>query len=744
MGSQTSSLFESAHTHISPATKSRSELDRVARNVAPSPLKSQSLKLRAFGEIDADPFTQDGLDDLDLDFDLITRADVDFQAEVNAIQGSSPISHNKKRRRIKVAAIPKSNGPFRATILENLQEPEISAPRNTIDQTAETRFIATSVQNSARIDGKVTSSAVESPPEVESTALHSLVASDEPGPRKSKLRAQKSKIQKQPSKIIEKLKPKIQNTKTKMQQEDGKTRPHASVKIDALNLVDASAMMNTPEPLELKSRTIVAPNRVFAMFNGTPAGHFPATCIGVTNGRQLQFHIRFDDGTLDSINHQGVRRMELKRGDVVKVDREGARTQNYVVLKMLDPQDVNSVSIATPRKAISNTAKPKVSAPSKFPATDIYGHEQVVVFRKDRFNTEEVTPHEVIKLTDIYLSGAQWSQLSERTFSYLEPPIRPNSGFDTPSDRPSTPASPSSRSRRDKSDSKLALVSARAAMASPKLFLNMVFSITNVSENRDLIVRHIEMHGGQFLESGFDHLFEPSSFELSSLDADSTGDFRLRSEAKSKGFTCLISDNFCRQQKYFQALVLGIPCLAPRWVTDCIAKKTIVPWEPYLLASGESSFLGKAICSRFLPAYPVSTANLQTMISHRPQFLQGDAVLLIVSKKTESKMQAYPFIAFALGAQHLARAANFEEAKTLLLEGEAEGRSFDWVCFHEGDRAADRFSVNDIESILFGENISREARKRRKTGELLKRKTKVVVTEFLIQSLILGALVDVD
>lgn len=80
------------------------------------------------------------------------------------------------------------------------------------------------------------------------------------------------------------------------------------------------------------------PNRVFAHFNGNLAAYYPATCIGVLGGEEPRYRVRFDDGTVDTINSYGIKRLELRAGDIVKVDVSGARKQNYVVERMDDRQ----------------------------------------------------------------------------------------------------------------------------------------------------------------------------------------------------------------------------------------------------------------------------------------------------------------------------------------------------------------------------------------------------------------------
>ncbi|KAI1437499.1 hypothetical protein GGR50DRAFT_692274 [Xylaria sp. CBS 124048] len=277
----------------------------------------------------------------------------------------------------------------------------------------------------------------------------------------------------------------------------------------------------------------------------------------------------------------------------------------------------------------------------------------------------------------------------------------------------------------------------------------------------------IRQEGGRILNEGFDPLFKfdalrtSTSAKSSSSSSSSSSAPILSSSIKlldeTVGFAALIADGHSRKVKYMQALALGIPCLAPRWITTCVAKREIIDWSSYLLCAGSSSVLGDAIRSRNLLPYDASTAKLTEVISQRPKLLDGSRVLLMMKKsKNEEKRLPYVFLAQVLGAS-LVRVNSIEEARSKLREAEnKEGdKGFDWV--YVDDR------VHDARTALFGggsggnEKISRKRRRGSAVGDGTggegmgdeggKRPLKRIRTlndELVIQSLILGRLIEED
>ncbi|KAI1425833.1 hypothetical protein F5Y12DRAFT_321140 [Xylaria sp. FL1777] len=288
------------------------------------------------------------------------------------------------------------------------------------------------------------------------------------------------------------------------------------------------------------------------------------------------------------------------------------------------------------------------------------------------------------------------------------------------------------------------------------LFEGMVFAISlqdrhHSQRGKDKFVSKssledmIRQEGGKILDDGFNPLFE---FDTLGTSARASPTAILSNSLKlldrETGFVALIADGHSRKVKYMQALALGIPCLAPKWVTACVSKKEIVGWSSYLLCAGSSTLLGDAIRSRNLEPYDASTAKLAQVISRRPRLLGESKILLIMKKaKNEEKRLPYVFLAQVLGAS-LVRVYSVEEARAKLREVESESDAFDWVFVND--------HLQDAQNALFGSGSSEGASKKRKrmsadvdvVDDRPPKRIRILNNELVIQSLILGRLIEED
>ncbi|KAI0834610.1 hypothetical protein F5Y06DRAFT_152700 [Hypoxylon sp. FL0890] len=284
------------------------------------------------------------------------------------------------------------------------------------------------------------------------------------------------------------------------------------------------------------------------------------------------------------------------------------------------------------------------------------------------------------------------------------------------------------------------------------IFEGMVFALSfqegQVRKNKDkqadkaTIERMIRQEGGKILSDGFHKLFKFDSFQSTgNTSTTHTLSSSLTLFDEGTGFTALIADGHSRKVKYMQALALGIPCLAPKWIMNCISKKEIVDWSSYLLCAGPSTLLGEAIRSRNLQPYDASTAKLADVISNRPKLLDKARILLVMKKsKNEGKKLEYVFLAQILGGS-LVRVYTLEEARAKLREEESHNRSFDWVYVDD--------NLKDAQKALFGTtagNVGSRKRKRQSTGtdesDPPPKKIRTLSDELVIQSLILGRLIE--
>ncbi|KFH46933.1 DNA repair protein-like protein [Hapsidospora chrysogenum ATCC 11550] len=284
-----------------------------------------------------------------------------------------------------------------------------------------------------------------------------------------------------------------------------------------------------------------------------------------------------------------------------------------------------------------------------------------------------------------------------------------------------------------------------AASRGGRLFDGMVFAISFQSskatdQSRIKLEGKLVQAGAVILSEGFEELFDPSTAMETTLPVfDQDGPMTLCGDYGETGFTALIADGHSRKAKYMQALALGLPCLAHQWVTACLGKGELVDWEPYLLCSGASAILDNALRSRSLAAYPAADARLAEVVDQRRKLLQGQRILVVVdSKKSRAgAKQPYIFLAQALGPS-ISRVFTTEQAREALTAHARKGRPFDWIYVDKGAGTA--------EAVLSPPEVGGKKRKRNSAPAAahLFGDTRVLNDEMVIQSLILGRMVEED
>ena len=725
--SRPSTFFETAQEQL---TESHSGSDpqraqKAYQGEQTSPIKTRLT--RTIGEIAADPTPPDVVQDIDIDINILSNEDIEFQ---NAISGSSPIPPVRKKRR----------GGRGLALQTAYQEPRAINPA-----------LRSPLQRS--FNSEPPGSSAVSP-----ITPHPTSEADRPSPVVTeKIAEKKILVEQDHTSELESI-PRENSAMTRRETSISNTAqlsatPNLPTKPQIIAAKDANVPAQTGPPhtsssssnqsphSPTESRTVSAPNRVFAHFNGSNPAFHPATCLEVIGSDETRYRVRFEDGTVDVINGYGIKRLELRPGDVVKVDLPGARKLNYVVNGVQD-QHVSTVV----RDPTTPTRRGR-SAPTNdlaFPETDIYGNATVLVAPKQRLSVdgEQLESSQIaVPLTLIYLTHTMWTAFRDRQYTHPLGRLQTSIGLQTPSERSSTPSTPSSRTRRVKS-SGLAQARATVNHSGDGIFQNMAFAITNVdrADGNERIKNHITSNGGQVLSTGLDELFHvpvlPRTTSPPDVNADTS--FHLTPAAKELGFTCLIADKHCRTAKFIQALSLGIPCLSTRWIHNCVAKQKVLPWEPYLLPSGESVFLGGAVRSRVLQPFNAETAALHSIVENRPKMLDGASVLIIMEKGQEKSMAQHPLITHALGARKISRAISDASAAKAVADAQALGEPWDWVFSYDKER--------EVEERLFGGSGTSKKRKRGRESDYgppsTKGKTRVVGNEFVIQSLILGMLID--
>ena len=743
LNSNASTAFATAATHL---TTSPSKL-RINRPETPNPSSSPRItRARTLTEIAANPSPPNPVSSADIDVNLLTKDDLEFQTILN---GSSPVRPARKRRRVNDGqALKLDSSPNNVVMHFGKAVGESSTAENIISSSSALNVHEPpqrQPEHNAAAGGRIScppGPSVEQSTEVQVDDSHIPVSRARTPPAQKALPPSAvltaSRKRGRPRKVTKDL-TEADHAGTKgLENDPAKTDKSLRIEVPKVRTGQSDDLISGASEL------VIAPNRVFAHFNGKNcAAYFPATCIGTIGGEEPQYRVRFDDGTIDTINGYAIRRLELRSGDYVKLDQGGARKNVYIVERVQDRQrPLLTPDPETPTRHGLSASKAALSASQ----TDIRGYASVVVRLKQAHPSDKVANDEslTVPVKDVYLTQTLWTSFKDRGYTYI--PIRSQSGskLETPSDHPSSTSTPSSRARRLKGSSVTHQRSALApAPVNVGIFNNMVFGITNISDPslRNTLQKQICTYGGHLLNDGFDELFHiPESGYASpskrSPKRDSATIFELTPAGKQTGFTCLFADKHCRMAKYVQALALGIPCLAVRWVQDCIAKQQLLPWQPYLLAAGESSYLGGAVRSRQLSAFPPATATLKEIIDNRSKLLDGDSVLLIVEKGEQEKMKSHPLITHGLGARKVFSAAGLDAAARAIDEASMNGEPWDWVYSHDKE--------DKVERALFGRGgLSSRKRKRGVESKMTdsERKTRVVDNEFVIQSLILGQLV---
>ena len=726
--SRPSTFFETAQEKLarSPIEARPQLVQKASPGKGTSPTKKRLS--RTISEIAADPTPPDVIGDVDVDINILSNEDIEFQ---NVIGGSSPIGPARKRRRgrqglaLQVPSHEPNEAPpaARSPLLRSFNsEPPGSSAISPITPhpTSEAERSSSFLQKSATVQ--------QSPPkEMEPSKTTDPLAAKPP------VTAQANFVSKD---VASSTIPKAASTSRAVAPKDDLVPAQ-------LPSLETNAPLTNPSLSNVRAMT--APNRVFAHFNGSNPAYHPATCLEVMGGDDPRYRVRFEDGTVDVISGYGIKRLELRLGDVVKVDLPGARKLNYVVEGV---QDQHTSSVARDPATPSRRGRSAPTNDSAFPDVDVYGNATVLVSPKQRHSMGGDQPQGsqiTVPLVLIYLTQTMWTALRDRQYTHLSNKAQTMTGLQTPSELPSTPSTPSSRTRRVKSSGLAQAHSATVGHKSSEgLFKNMAFAITNIdrADENGRIKHLISTNGGLILSTGLDELFHIPALPRTTSPVDINADtsFHLTPAAKDIGFTCLIADKHCRTVKFIQALALGIPCLSARWIRHCVAKQRILSWEPYLLPSGESSFLGGAVRSRVLKPFTAETASLSDIVENRPMMLNDASVLIIMEKGQEKSMQQHPLIAHALGARKISRAISDASAAKAVADAQALGEPWDWVFSYDKEQ--------EVEEKLFG--ASGGTSKKRKRGRdsdaglasNKKGKTRVVGNEFVIQSLILGMLIE--
>jgi hypothetical protein len=420
------------------------------------------------------------------------------------------------------------------------------------------------------------------------------------------------------------------------------------------------------------------------------------------------------------------------------------------------------------------------SSNEEFPMTDRYGYATIVLEKKLRDSLPkgkaiQLPKPNAVPMGSVYLTTQLWTRLRDRSFNYspLASPSKPASRISTPIPAVDGTATPSFSRRGIAAPSLLreatgraASVASSSARSASGAFSNMAFVLTSTAADvdKEAMAKLIRSNGGLILDQGFHELFEseagdaPSSSQSRRRSASAVEDaagLSLKQQYKHLGFVALISDSYSRSTKYIQALALNVPCLHLRWVQDSLSASRAVPFAKYLLPAGVSKFLDAngVVRSRTMTVYDPAADDLSfaQIVSDRDLLLRDQTVLLVTgkSKKEIEKRQPFVFLTHALGSANVGRCADLTAAAEMLQDGH-----WDWIYVDNGeqgvvDAAAELFGTD--KPAASGKVKKGKKRKRDETeeqeqlvarGEINGKRIRITCSEFVIQSLILGALIE--
>lgn len=485
------------------------------------------------------------------------------------------------------------------------------------------------------------------------------------------------------------------------------------------------------------------PHQVFAFFNGRPQGFYPAICVGVTQKYgHRRYLVKFEGSTrADEVGEDGIKRLELRSGDHVKLDLVDMPKGGWTVL-------------GCPRRLSGRGSDSAYEDTTDGMMTDVFGHETVVLEHKTSTSTQTVT----VPINHVWFDRQLWKKIEGRDYIHTESYSASSQRFQTPVDYHYTPTISTSRASRG---------SRATTTSTGGIFSNMAFAVSmkDGGTNRFLIEKMIRTNGGRILQEGFNELFHVSR----NSETEEDSDLRLLPDFEQLGFVGLITDEHSRRVKYMQALALNIPCLAFRWVKDCIDKDCLLDWDAYLLPAGESKFLGGAVKSRILLPYPASTARFSRTVEQGHKLLAGQSVIFLAAKgKAAEARRAYAFLIYAMGAKSVTQVQDINAAIRLLKQS-SEGSGWDWIYVGDESSAPGAYSALSDEFGLNNRSLSRgtgskaivqkqQLKKRgRKSGVdtdatncpsftadepivINGKRLRVLANDFICQSLILGKL----
>ncbi|KAK9452472.1 hypothetical protein V1511DRAFT_490673 [Dipodascopsis uninucleata] len=393
---------------------------------------------------------------------------------------------------------------------------------------------------------------------------------------------------------------------------------------------------------------IVAPQRIFANWNGPRSGYYPSTLL--SRGSQARkMEVMFDDGSRVWVDAIHVRSLDLRPGDHVRVDEKGMRNFTYEIVRM----ECRSLQSGH---------------------TCIRGNDTLIL-RQHRASgaiSDIITESEYIEIPvdSIYVVSGMWKQFISRaipaTVAACLPALRwdkikviddwQNYGKVITDGLSTNVADQETKETLHQQESRQRIrtptIQSPAKQLSPRILLDngngvepsdgihesnasgifsgFAFAITGCEESERKALRgRILSNGGIYLENGLEDLF---GFRDNRMMPRHSLMRRIR-------FAAVLSDGLSRKVKYLQGIALGWPCLSIEFVVRSCERGFIEPWKPYLMPAGEMTITAGNFYSKlaYVNIFEVGLDRQWSILEHyyhRMKYLLGRRIVLMESKRT--------------------------------------------------------------------------------------------------------------
>ncbi|KAF3920304.1 hypothetical protein AA313_de0209771 [Arthrobotrys entomopaga] len=449
------------------------------------------------------------------------------------------------------------------------------------------------------------------------------------------------------------------------------------------------------------------PLRVFAQWE---ASFYPAV-VNELPAFNESTPTRFQGAEI-SVRLNRMKKLQLSPGDAVKVNstRQKVWIVEHVYKSLTGASEPNQTESGPTNQPGGAQTE---SQAEREEVHDIHGNNMVRLKHKSGETLDTI-------IGNIVLSAAQFNRLKPQTID-IEHSLHSVENTPLFKKEDSILETPSKLSRRGTPNVAVKPIKfPLSAKSKHSIFSGMRFTISLPADKdgkeKTSITNMLERAGAYILEHGFEGIFE-------SVSESDTTELVPRQGAGEIGFTAVISDRASTTPKYLQALALGLPCLAVKWVVDSVATGMPLPWQDYLLPAGESQYLDGAVKSRVIDWIDINSATFANMFSRRKKLM--DAMNVIFhdgSGKRKDGLQTFAFLIHAMGPARVHYTKSVEGVNDLL---KTKGSKTHWHFV---------FSMD--------ENRSRITTKRK--GRDLASAVRIVGDEWLKQSLIFGKLLDED